>query len=116
MHTLTFSDRHIARAVFAESKVKYDLSKYTERHPFTFDIFFDDAHVNEDIYKEAVRPLLDTAMQGGQATCFAYGTPSPLSVAIFSVPCCWSCSRVLHRRLFSFFLSFFEAEPEEGWV
>eukprot|EP00667_Euglena_gracilis_P010948 EG_transcript_11173 len=59
--------------VVLEPKVKVDLRKYTEKCPFTFDLFLDDRVNNTDVYHSAVVGLLETALSGGNATCFAYG-------------------------------------------
>ena len=56
-----------------EPKVRYDLTKYTEKHNFAFDRVFSDTEDNQTVFKEACRPLLETFLKGGTATCFAYG-------------------------------------------
>eukprot|EP00277_Geminigera_cryophila_P000953 CAMPEP_0179413612 /NCGR_PEP_ID=MMETSP0799-20121207/5196_1 /TAXON_ID=46947 /ORGANISM="Geminigera cryophila, Strain CCMP2564" /LENGTH=98 /DNA_ID=CAMNT_0021186105 /DNA_START=123 /DNA_END=415 /DNA_ORIENTATION=+ len=40
---------------------------------FTFDYLYDQASSQEDIYKESVRPLVEAALSGYNATVFAYG-------------------------------------------
>ena len=83
--------------VVNEPKVRYDLTKYTEKHNYVFDRSFDESENNaydrlpsvtppppmhilqfpsplhRTVYREVVRPLLDTFFAAGNATCFAYG-------------------------------------------
>eukprot|EP01064_Diplonema_japonicum_P033054 TRINITY_DN6424_c0_g4_i2.p1 TRINITY_DN6424_c0_g4~~TRINITY_DN6424_c0_g4_i2.p1 ORF type:complete len:398 (+),score=100.25 TRINITY_DN6424_c0_g4_i2:23-1195(+) len=59
--------------VLSEPKVRYDLTKYTESHGYAFDRVFRETDDNSTVYHEVCRPLLDTFMSGGNATCFAYG-------------------------------------------
>eukprot|EP01061_Rhynchopus_euleeides_P016869 TRINITY_DN28205_c0_g1_i1.p1 TRINITY_DN28205_c0_g1~~TRINITY_DN28205_c0_g1_i1.p1 ORF type:complete len:492 (+),score=187.06 TRINITY_DN28205_c0_g1_i1:122-1597(+) len=56
-----------------EPKVRYDLTKYTEKHNYVFDRAFHERESNATVYSDVVRPLLDTFFGGGNATCFAYG-------------------------------------------
>ncbi|EPY30205.1 kinesin family member 2/24 [Strigomonas culicis] len=56
-----------------EPRQKVDLTRYIEKHRFTYDTVMDDRRNNRDIYEEACIPLLDTVFEGGCATCFAYG-------------------------------------------
>lgn len=56
-----------------EPKVKVDLTRYTERHQFTFDSTLDDNVSNDTVYRNTVQPLVATIFKGGKATCFAYG-------------------------------------------
>jgi len=50
-----------------------DLTKYLEEHQFVFDEVFDDTISNEQLYLEAVQPLVEAAFTGVKVTCFAYG-------------------------------------------
>lgn len=50
-----------------------DLTKYTEKHRFTFDEVFDEAANNMDVYTRTAQPLVDSIFHKGKATCFAYG-------------------------------------------
>jgi hypothetical protein len=59
--------------VINEQKTKVDLTRYIERHAFTFDDVFDSNITNEDVYKRTAAPLVDYIFTGGKATCFAYG-------------------------------------------
>jgi len=44
-----------------------------EEHVFVFDQAFDENVTNEQLYLEAVQPLVDAAFTGIKVTCFAYG-------------------------------------------
>jgi len=44
-----------------------------EEHVFVFDQVFDESVSNEQLYLEAVQPLVDAAFTGIKVTCFAYG-------------------------------------------
>jgi hypothetical protein len=57
----------------AEPKVKLDLTKYTDRHQFTFDDVFGPQCSNEMVYERTAAPLIQSVFDGGKATCFAYG-------------------------------------------
>ena len=59
--------------VVNEPKAKVDLTKYTERHNFTFDGCLNESVTNDDVYKITVQPLVTTIFRQGKATCFAYG-------------------------------------------
>ena len=55
-------------------KIKGRLNKFTEEHIFNFDIVYDEKKTNEEIYLEAVRPLIQyTFSNNAKITCFAYG-------------------------------------------
>ncbi|CBH17247.1 MCAK-like kinesin, putative [Trypanosoma brucei gambiense DAL972] len=56
-----------------EPKQKVDLTKYIEKHRFTYDLVLDDKYSNRDVYEKACKPLIETVFEGGCATCFAYG-------------------------------------------
>mmetsp|Transcript_3040 Transcript_3040/g.7577 ORF Transcript_3040/g.7577 Transcript_3040/m.7577 type:complete len:713 (-) Transcript_3040:98-2236(-) len=56
-----------------ETKVKVDLTKYMERHQFSFDDTLDEHVTNDEVYRATVQPLVGTLFRGGKATCFAYG-------------------------------------------
>ncbi len=60
--------------IVKEKKLKVDLTKFTEEHIFNFDIVYDEKKTNEEIYLEAVRPLIQyTFSNNAKITCFAYG-------------------------------------------
>jgi len=44
-----------------------------EEHSFTFDQVFDESVDNQQLYLEAVQPLVDSVFTGIKVTCFAYG-------------------------------------------
>lgn len=56
-----------------EPRQKVDLTRYIEKHRFTYDGVLDDRKSNRDVYEQACRPLVETVFEGGCATCFAYG-------------------------------------------
>lgn len=56
-----------------EPKLKVDLTKYTEVHPFTFDMAFDENAKNQDVYSSCAKPLVQAFFEGSKVTCFAYG-------------------------------------------
>lgn len=56
-----------------EPRQKVDLTRYIEKHRFTYDKVMDDRKSNRDVYEEACKPLIETVFEGGCATCFAYG-------------------------------------------
>ncbi|EKF33435.1 MCAK-like kinesin, putative [Trypanosoma cruzi marinkellei] len=56
-----------------EPKQKVDLTKYIEKHRFTYDLVLDDKQNNRDVYEKTCKPLIETVFEGGCATCFAYG-------------------------------------------
>ncbi|CCW61810.1 unnamed protein product [Phytomonas sp. EM1] len=56
-----------------EPKQKVDLTRYIEKHRFTYDLVLDDRKTNRDVYELACKPLVETVFEGGCATCFAYG-------------------------------------------
>eukprot|EP01006_Ploeotia_vitrea_P054827 TRINITY_DN67927_c3_g6_i1.p1 TRINITY_DN67927_c3_g6~~TRINITY_DN67927_c3_g6_i1.p1 ORF type:complete len:496 (-),score=61.30 TRINITY_DN67927_c3_g6_i1:726-2213(-) len=56
-----------------EPRVKYDLTKYIEKHNFLFDMYFDESVTNPQVYTNTAKHLLETVFSGGCATCFAYG-------------------------------------------
>ncbi|ESL08137.1 MCAK-like kinesin [Trypanosoma rangeli SC58] len=56
-----------------EPKQKVDLTKYIEKHRFTYDLVLDDRQSNRDVYEKTCRSLIETVFDGGCATCFAYG-------------------------------------------
>ena len=60
--------------IVKEMKVKVDMTKYIEEHPFTFDNVFGEDSTNENIYLETVRPMIEAAFKhNAKVTCFAYG-------------------------------------------
>ncbi|ORC84909.1 putative MCAK-like kinesin [Trypanosoma theileri] len=56
-----------------EPKQKVDLTRYIEKHRFSYDLVLDDKQSNRDVYEKACKPLVETVFEGGCATCFAYG-------------------------------------------
>uniref|UniRef100_A0A672G9Q4 Kinesin-like protein n=1 Tax=Salarias fasciatus TaxID=181472 RepID=A0A672G9Q4_SALFA len=56
-----------------ESKDAVDLSPYILEHRFYFDHVFDERNSNEDVYQNTAYPLVQHMLNGGNATCFAYG-------------------------------------------
>ncbi|KAI9249922.1 P-loop containing nucleoside triphosphate hydrolase protein [Helicostylum pulchrum] len=54
-------------------KTKIDLTRYTEKHTFTFDDVFDGSSSSEHIYSRTAQPLVEYVFNGGKATCFAHG-------------------------------------------
>jgi kinesin family protein 2/24 len=66
-------DRARAKVTICEQRLKVDLTKYTQYHDFTYDHCFDESAQNDEIYELCVRPLLDTLLSSGKATCFGYG-------------------------------------------
>ncbi|CAD8070677.1 unnamed protein product [Paramecium primaurelia] len=59
--------------IVKEIKQKVDLTKYIEEHQFNFDLAFNQNHSNEQVYINAVRPIIRAAFQRAKVTCFAYG-------------------------------------------
>mmetsp|Transcript_12612 Transcript_12612/g.27255 ORF Transcript_12612/g.27255 Transcript_12612/m.27255 type:complete len:659 (+) Transcript_12612:246-2222(+) len=74
--------------VVNETKLKVDLTKYVEKHMFSFDQSLDETVTNEEVYGTTVQPLVHTLFRNGKASCFAYGqtgsgkthTMSPLPI------------------------------------
>ncbi|KAK9821120.1 hypothetical protein WJX81_000795 [Elliptochloris bilobata] len=62
-----------ARLVVNEPRSKVDLTRYVERHAFSFDDALDAAVSNDAVYRSTVQPLVATIFKAGKATCFAYG-------------------------------------------
>ena len=65
--------RNHHQVVVKELKQKVDLTKYIEEHSFQFDLAFNEATSNEQIYIETVRPMIEAAFNKTKVTCFAYG-------------------------------------------
>ncbi|CAD8086844.1 unnamed protein product [Paramecium sonneborni] len=59
--------------IVKEIKQKVDLTKYIEEHQFNFDLAFNQNNSNEQVYINAVRPIIRAAFQRAKVTCFAYG-------------------------------------------
>lgn len=57
--------------IHTQSRLRLDLSKYTEQHSFTFDDVFDLNCANSIVYKRTALPLVKYIFKGGKATCFA---------------------------------------------
>ncbi len=57
-----------------DCKLKVDgISKYLDNTPFEFDHTFHEDNSTDDIYFNAVQPLIEFVLNGGRATVFAYG-------------------------------------------
>lgn len=70
----TASDRYpYAHIYLHEPKVKLNMSPELNTHKFQFDSVFDEDASNEMVYEEAAAPLVDSFLNGGRATLFAYG-------------------------------------------
>ncbi|KAI8378539.1 P-loop containing nucleoside triphosphate hydrolase protein [Blakeslea trispora] len=54
-------------------KQRIDLTRYIEKHTFTFDEAFDVNTSNQQIYARTAKPLVEYVFTGGKATCFAHG-------------------------------------------
>lgn len=50
-----------------------DLTKYIEESSFNFDYAYDEQANNQQIYQEAIHPLIENAFMGAKISCFAYG-------------------------------------------
>ena len=68
-------------------RVKVDLTRVTELHTFSFDGVFDDDASNNEVYEDAVEPLIPAVLTGCRATVFAYGqTGSGKTHTMFGPP------------------------------
>ncbi|XP_069555487.1 kinesin-like protein KIF24 [Brachyistius frenatus] len=56
-----------------ESKEAVDLTQYILQHRFYFDHVFGEESSNEEVYQRTAYPLVQHMLNGGKATCFAYG-------------------------------------------
>ncbi|XP_018523899.1 uncharacterized protein LOC108878082 isoform X2 [Lates calcarifer] len=56
-----------------ESKEAVDLTQYILQHRFYFDKVFGEESSNEEVYQRTAYPLVQHILNGGKATCFAYG-------------------------------------------
>ncbi|XP_061527786.1 kinesin heavy chain-like isoform X1 [Phycodurus eques] len=59
--------------IVEEGKEAVDLTRYILQHPFYFDQVFAEYHSNEEVYKKTAYPLVQHMLNGGKATCFAFG-------------------------------------------
>lgn len=59
--------------VVRESKFEVELTDFLENQHFKFEYSFDEACCNDLVYKYTAKPLVHTVLEGGMATCFAYG-------------------------------------------
>lgn len=66
-------DMKEAVLVVHEPKSKVDLTRYVEKHTFSFDDCLSDNVTNDEVYRTTVQPLVATIFKNGKATCFAYG-------------------------------------------
>lgn len=63
----------LSTVLVKEMRSKLDGTKYIENHQYIFDGVFDQQHNNEDIYQNIVQPLITSAFEKTNITCFAYG-------------------------------------------
>ncbi|KAA8592197.1 hypothetical protein FQN60_017652 [Etheostoma spectabile] len=56
-----------------ESKEAVDLTQYILQHRYYFDQVFGEDSSNEEVYRRTTYPLVQHMLNGGKATCFAYG-------------------------------------------
>ncbi|XP_049907216.1 uncharacterized protein LOC126394445 [Epinephelus moara] len=56
-----------------EGKEAVDLTQYILQHKFYFDQVFGEESSNEEVYLRTAYPLVQHMLNGGKATCFAYG-------------------------------------------
>ncbi|XP_028433888.1 uncharacterized protein LOC114555584 isoform X2 [Perca flavescens] len=56
-----------------ENKEAVDLTQYILQHRFYFDQVFGEDSSNEEVYRRTAYPLVQHMLNGGKATCFAYG-------------------------------------------
>ncbi|XP_070819959.1 kinesin-like protein KIF24 [Chaetodon trifascialis] len=56
-----------------ESKEAVDLTQYILQHRFYFDQVFGEETSNAEVYRRTAHPLVQHMLNGGKATCFAYG-------------------------------------------
>lgn len=54
-------------------RVKLDLTKIEVEHSYRFDSAYDETVSNEELYDDAIRPLINHFFQGAKVSCFAYG-------------------------------------------
>uniref|UniRef100_A0A8C7I2Z7 Kinesin-like protein n=1 Tax=Oncorhynchus kisutch TaxID=8019 RepID=A0A8C7I2Z7_ONCKI len=59
--------------VVHESKEAVDLTQYILQHRFNYDEVFGEESSNVDVYLKTAFPLIQHVLNGGKATCFAYG-------------------------------------------
>lgn len=74
LHDVLACDPQNTRTVaLLEPKQKVDLTRFIEKHRFTYDLVLDEKQSNGDVYQQACKHLISTVFEGGCATCFAYG-------------------------------------------
>ncbi|XP_034728726.1 uncharacterized protein LOC117945379 [Etheostoma cragini] len=56
-----------------ERKEAVDLTQYILQHRYYFDQVFGEDSSNEEVYRRTAYPLVQHMLNGGKATCFAYG-------------------------------------------
>ncbi|XP_053310701.1 kinesin-like protein KIF24 [Spea bombifrons] len=56
-----------------ERKEAVNLKEYVLQHVFYFDEVFSEKLSNQDVYLKTAHPLIQHVLNGGNATCFAYG-------------------------------------------
>jgi len=49
------------------------LTKIEVEHSYRFDSAYDETVSNEELYEDAIRPLIYHFFQGAKVSCFAYG-------------------------------------------
>lgn len=50
-----------------------DLTKIVVEHSYMFDSAYSETVTNEDLYEDAIGPLIPHFFQGAKVSCFAYG-------------------------------------------
>ncbi|CUI12910.1 MCAK-like kinesin, putative [Bodo saltans] len=74
LHDVLACDPQNTRSLaLLEPKQKVDLTRFIEKHRFTYDLVLDEKQSNHDVYHHACKHLISTVFEGGCATCFAYG-------------------------------------------
>eukprot|EP00759_Apiculatamorpha_spiralis_P005890 PhF_6_TR13449/c0_g1_i2/m.21517/K10393/KIF2_24, MCAK; kinesin family member 2/24 len=56
-----------------ETKIRVDLTEYTDCHTYEFDRSYGETDSNRCVYEDVASTLLETVLEGGSASCFAYG-------------------------------------------
>ena len=90
-------DEQSSELVVHAPRVKVDLTKVTELHTFSFDGVFDVNVSNDEVYEDAVEPLIPAILTGCRATVFAYGqTGSGKTYTMTPIPL-RACQSLLSR-------------------
>lgn len=70
------------------TRVKLDLTKIVVEHSYVFDSAYSEQVSNEELYEDAIGPLIPHFFQGAKVSCFAYGQTGkdiPLYFVLFRV-------------------------------